>query len=182
MQDDRGMAQDFQEWVDSITNDGDDDTGELAAGAFEIFRDVFDERGPVCADEVSKVWQAREFALAREAADLVAADIRATTEIDSCVIDVRREDELLIVSFKGNYQTPAMFSLRAPEAICEVAENLRDHVMGEVWTVWPACPEHARGLAAQPASGVASWVCPTGDHVVAKIGCLGGARPAGGSR
>jgi uncharacterized protein YoaH (UPF0181 family) len=136
--DDRGMAQGFQEWVDSITDDGDDDTGELATGALEIFREVFDERGPVSEIELSTVWRAREFALAREAVDLVAADIRETKKIDSRVIDVRREDELLIVSFKGNYQTPAMFSLRAPEAICEVAENLRDHVMEEVWTVWPA--------------------------------------------
>jgi hypothetical protein len=166
------MAQSFEEWVDSMTDDRDEDLGELSAGAMEVFREVFDERGPVSPDELSEIWQAREFAMAREAVGLLAADIRATTQIASPNIDVRREDGLLIISFDGNYQTPAMFSMRAPEAICEVAENLRDHVMEEVWTVWPACPEHDRGLSAQPVDGVASWVCPTSDHVLARIGDL----------
>jgi hypothetical protein len=179
--DDRCMTQEFNEWVESITKDDDDDTGQLAVGAEDFFREVFDERGPVPVDELSEAWSARELTLAREAADLVAADIRATTRISSPSIEVRREDDLLIVSFNGNYQSPPMFWLRAPESICEVAENLRDHVMDEVWTVWPACPEHDRALSARPVDGVASWVCPTQDHVVARIGSLG-ERPASGVR
>jgi len=178
--DDQFMTQDFKEWVESIAQD--DDTGQLAVGAMEFFREVFEEHGPVPADALSEIWQARELTMAREAADLVAADIRTTTKIASPNIDVRREDDLLIVSFNGNYQTPAMNSLRAPEATCEIAENLRDHVIDEVWTVWPACPEHDRGLSARPVEGVASWVCPTGDHVMARIGSLGDTRRSGGRR
>ncbi len=66
--------------------------------------------------------------------------------------------DLLVVSFNDNYQTPAMFSISAPEAICEVAENLRDHVMDQIWTVWPVCPAHGRGLSAEPVQGGAAWV------------------------
>lgn len=166
------MAQGFKQWVDSITEDADEGTGGLAMGAIDFFREVFDERGPVPVDELSGLWSERELTLAREAVNLVAADIRATT-ILSPSIEVRRKDDLLIVSFNGNYQSPPMLSMRAPESICEVAENLRDHVMDEVWTVWPACPTHGRGLSARPVAGLASWVCPTADHVVASIGSLG---------
>lgn len=170
--DDRGMTQEFNEWVESITTDDDDGTAQLAVGAIEFFREVFDERGPVSVDELPDAWSARELTLAHEAAELVAADIRATTNISSPNIVVRREGHLLIVSYNGNYQTPPMFSLRAPESICDAAENLRDHVMDEVWTVWPACPTHGRGLSARPIDNIASWVCPTEDHVVARIGHL----------
>lgn len=167
------MTQEFNEWVEAITtNDDDDDTGQQAVGAIEFFREVFDERGPVSADELSDAWSTRELTLARRAADLVAADIRATTNISSPNIVVRRVGRLLIVSYDGNYRTPTMFSMRAPESICEVAENLRDHVMDEVWTAWPACPTHGRGLSARPIDNIASWVCPSGDHVVARIGHL----------
>jgi len=103
----------------------------------------------------------------------VAADIRATTRIPAPDIDVLMHGDLLVVSFNDNYQTPAMFSISAPEAICEVAENLRDHVMDQIWTVWPVCPAHGRGLSAEPVQGGAAWVCPDGGgHTVAAIGNL----------
>ncbi|MGH3428584.1 MAG: hypothetical protein ACRDQZ_13615 [Mycobacteriales bacterium] len=145
----------------------------------KFFREVFEARGPVPVDELTAVWKAHELRLAREAPDLVAADICATTKISSPNIDVRREDDLLIVSFNGNYQTPPMFSMRSPESICEVAENLRDHVMDEVGSVWPVCPVHDRALQARPVDGLAVWVCAAGDHerhfaVIGELPDLGG--------
>jgi uncharacterized protein YoaH (UPF0181 family) len=165
------VRQGFHAWVDSITN-ADNDPSEPAAGTAEFLGAVFDEHGPIAADKVAAIWHARQFALAREAADLVAADIRATTRITLPNIDVRMQADLLIVSFNGNYQTPAMFSISAPEAICEVAENLRDHVMDEICTVWPVCPAHGRGLRAQPVENNAVWVCPEAEHTVAAVGKL----------
>jgi hypothetical protein len=164
------MRPGFHEWMKSIPRG---ETGPLAVGSTEFFREIFDERGPILVNEVCEAWSARELTLAREAADLVAADIRATTNFASPNIEVRQEDDLLIVSFNGNFTSPPLFSMRAPEATCEVAENLRDHVMDKVWTVWPTCPDHGRGLSARPVEGAASWVCPTDDHVVATIGRLG---------
>lgn len=166
------MVQSFEEWVDSVTSDGDDDTGELAAGAMEFFREVFHAHGPLSRDELLDAWRTREMKLAREAADLVVADVRATTNLSAPKIEVRRDDDFLIVSFNGNYQSPPMFAMRAPESICEIAESLRDHVMDEVWTVWPVCPTHDRGLQARPVDGVAVWRCDAGDHTVAAIGRL----------
>lgn len=167
------MPPGFQAWVDSITEAGDDGRGgEPVAGTVEFLAAVFDEHGPISVDEVASIWRGRQGELAREAVRLVAADVRATTTIAVPDIDVGMQDNLLIVSFNGNVQTPAMYSISAPEAICEVTENLRDHVMDEVWTVWPVCPTHGRGLKAQPVDGTASWVCPDSDHTVAAIGNL----------
>ena len=161
----------FQAWVASLTEaDHGDIGGEPVAGTVDFLAAVFDEHGPIEVEQVAVIWAARQESLAREAVDLVAADIRATTTA-AIDIDVRWQDDLLGVSFNGNYQTPAMFSISGPEAICEVAENLQDHVMDEVWTVWPVCPTHGRGLAPQPVDGTAAWVCPSG-HTVAAIGNL----------
>jgi hypothetical protein len=84
----------------------------------------------------------------------------------------RNETGTVVVSWDGNYTTPVFNAMRAPEAICEVADNLRDHLVDDPGAAWPLCPTHDFGLYPDPVRGSATWFCRYGDHVVSTIGQL----------
>jgi hypothetical protein len=146
--------------------------GRLAPGALEVLRELFDQRGPISREEVDRVGQELETALADRAVNLVSADIQRTTALTPDIAVWRHEDGTLVVSYNGNYSEPAFTSMRAPEAICDVADNLLAHVMNDLWTVWPQCPTDEYGLDPRIVDGVATWCCRLDNDVVSPIGEL----------
>lgn len=116
--------------------------------------------------------QGRKLQLARRAIDLFLADVRRTTDLPNPKVKLRLEEGIVIASYKGSYNAPALRSMTVPEAICEVTENLRDHIIEDLWQAWPLCPEHQVGLYAEPREGRAQWYCRAGQHSVAPVGEL----------
>lgn len=45
----------------------------------------------------------------------------------------------VVVSYNGDYQTPAIRSIDAAHGTWEAAEYLRDFVIEDLWTAWPVC-------------------------------------------
>src|SRR5450432_3100851 len=133
------MSETFDEWVHSLHKH--EDT-ELAAGTLEFLRELYDAAGPMRGDELEVALVARKMDLARQGIELLLADLRRTTDLREPNIELRVDDGVIIASYNGSYTAPPLYSLRAPEAICEIAENLRDHVVEALWTVWPLCPAH----------------------------------------
>lgn len=171
------MTRDFATWVESVLPpaepDPGGDVGVRPVGTMEFLREIFDERGPVSTAAVSAAWRERALALTRTGVELFRADLERTSGVRP-VIDVWWSDELNtpVAEYYSNYTTPPLISIRAPEAICEVADNLRDHAVEDLWRGWPECPYDGRALHPQPVDGRAVWYCRTGDHVVAPIGEL----------
>ena len=169
------MSADFDAWIETLhlgEPDAGGDVGTLPVGAMAFLREVFDSAGPVSQAELRAVGQQREWELAEQAVGLVLADVHRTTALRP-VVEIRRiEDDILAVTYGGSYQTPAMYAIRNPEATCEVADNLRDHVVEDLWSPWPVCPAHGSALDPCPVDGIAAWWCRGGAHVVGAIGSL----------
>jgi hypothetical protein len=169
------VDRDFDSWVAALHLDEPDEGGDVGMplpGRIEFLREIFDAHGPVPPTALGAAWSDREVQLARRGVELFTADLRRTTALAPS-IEVRvLNDGVITVTYNGNYQAPALFSIRDPEAICEVAENLRDHVVDDLWTVWPSCPQHGSGLDPQPLAGQPVWFCRRGDHSVSRIGEL----------
>lgn len=134
---------------------------------------LYDQRGPITREEVKLVGDQRHAELAHRAVALFQADLRRTTSLDPDIA-IWRHDEIdtLVVFYDGNFSTPAISSLRAPEALCEVADNLRDHVVDDLWSVWPVCPADGLGLDPRVVEGQAVWYCRVRQHLVSPIGAL----------
>jgi hypothetical protein len=169
------MTPSFDEWVNSVhlpDDLGPDDSGDLAPGAMEFLREVYTRLDAVSSDELLAACHERQMDLARRGIELLLADVRRTTDLPNPKVKLRREDGMLIASYKGSYNAPALRSMTAPEAICEIAENLRDHIIEDLWAAWPLCPAHQVGLYAEPIDGRAEWYCRAGQHSVAPVGEL----------
>jgi len=166
---------DFEAWLDSLhlqDSDPGGDVGQLAPGAMEVLRDLFDQRGPISREEVNRAGHQLQTAHADRSVNLLRADIRRTTTLTPDIAVWRHEDGSLVVSYNGNYSAPAFMSMREPEAVCEVADGLRADVIDDLWTVWPQCTADGHGLDPRPVNGVATWFCPSNNHVVSPIGEL----------
>ncbi|MEU8238418.1 hypothetical protein AB0C07_09245 [Actinoplanes missouriensis] len=56
-------------------------------------------------------------------------------------------------------------------ALVAVADDAQDAVMHALWSAWPECPAHRRGVHARRHDGAAVWWCTgEGGHGVARIG------------
>ena len=174
----------FEAWLATFRLDEPDEGGQVGtpvAGAMDFFREVYERRGPVSSDELRAAWQAREVELAGRAVPLVLADIRRTTDLDPHVevrvVEVGADWEqpdlpgVTAITYNGGYTTEPL-SIRMPEIICDVADNLRDHVVDDLWTVWPVCPRDRLGLDPRVVAGRAVWYCRVGEHLAAPIGEL----------
>jgi hypothetical protein len=170
------MNSDFDAWVASLHFGDAGNVGTPSPGTMEFFREIFDATGgPVPTSALSAAWKQRELTLARHAVTLIAADLHRTTQLDP-TIEVRSlDDDVTAVTYNGNFQAPSLFAIREPEATCEVAENLRDHIVEDLWSPWPTCPKHGSVLDPRPVDGEAAWYCRAGIHAVSAIGAL----PAG---
>jgi hypothetical protein len=167
---------DFQDWIASLGLDEPDEGGDIGtapAGRDEFFAEVFKSNGgPLSVEELNAAWQERERSLVVRGAALVAADLRRTTALDPRIEVATVDDGIVAVTYNESYQTPATFAIREPESICDVADNLRDHVVDDLWAVWPVCPKDGLGLDPRPINGRAVWHCRVGDHIVSEIGQL----------
>src|SRR3954471_17353719 len=172
----------FEKWLASLRVGDPDQGGQVGkpvAGGMEFLREIFDKSGPVSSGELRTAWQGRELELAERAVPLVLADIQRTTNLRPR-IEVRTLDIggswgerglalVTAVTFDGSYTTIPL-AMRMPEIICDVADNLRDHVVDELWTVWPVCPFDGLGLDPRVVRGDAVWYCRVGDHIAGLIG------------
>lgn len=173
------MNSDFDTWVGSLGLDEPDEFGHVGRpppGRMEFFRETFDANGgPVPLSALKEAWKQREIELAEHAAALVIADLRRTTELNPN-IEVRSLDfdglAVTAVTYDDNFKTPVLFSIRNPEATCEVADNLLDHIMMDLCSPWPTCPTHGGVVDPRPLNGEAVWFCPRGNHVLSAIGAL----------
>jgi hypothetical protein len=176
------MDQAFDAWVESVlpTVEPDEggDVGHRPVGLMDFLREMFDKHGAVPLQALRQEGNGRQLSLTRTGADLLRADLERTTGLRP-VIEVWWSEEIgtPAAAFNGGYTTPALFSMRAPEAICEVVDNLRDHVVDELSAVWPVCPDDGLGLDPRPVDGRAMWYCRVGKHAVAPIGQLPAASP-----
>jgi hypothetical protein len=172
----------FEAWVESVLPepepDEGGDVGHRPIGTMDFIREMFDKHGPIPTPALRQAWIDRKMSLTGTGTELLRADLERTTNLRP-VIDVWWSDETgtPVASYNGSYSTPPLFSIRAPEGICEVADNLRDHVMDDLWTVWPVCPDDGFGLDPRPVEGRASWYCRRGNHTVGPIGELPAADP-----
>ena len=167
----------FEAWVASVLPepepDEGGDVGHRPVGLIDFLREMFDKHGPVSLDALRQEGNDRHTLLTRTGAELFRSDLERTTSLRP-MIEVWWSQEIgtPVASFNGSYSTPPLFGMRAPEAICEVADNLRDHVVDEMATVWPLCPDDGLGLDPRPVDGMAMWHCRVGDHAVSSIGQL----------
>ncbi|UQX89247.1 hypothetical protein M6D93_04395 [Jatrophihabitans telluris] len=166
------MTDGFDVWIASFDLHDEDDPGTPPEGLPEFLRATFDTHGAVSRDEVRRLYYERESELAHKAVALFVADVERTSTFNPSINIRRDEHGTLIVSYNGNYSTPATLAIRAPETICEVADNLRDHVVDDLSAAWPVCPTHGFGLDPRSVKGHAVWFCRHGDHSVSAIGQL----------
>ncbi len=103
---------------------------------------------------------------------MVAADIARTTELTP-EITARWDEELqtAVLACYGECPTSPI-SIREPEAICEVADIVRDKVTDMLWTVWPACSADGKPVEPRVVDGQAVWLCRSGYHTADRIGEL----------
>ena len=139
-----------------------------------------EDAGPVSAqDEELAAWQA--------SADLLRADLVATTGLDwSLAIETIRwdfdDDDLdstgLIFSHgSGDMSLPSRRDGSgdiglAAEAASHLAEMLAEDVMEHFERPWPECPVHHRPMDPQPTSPTGSWMCGKDPTEAAPIGAL----------
>jgi hypothetical protein len=169
----------FAAWMATLAGEPDplDHSGALSVGLVDFTRSIFRERGAISPSEFEQAYNDRQLELARQAVDMVEADVRRTAGIGEMRFDVGLkeidDDVNLVISYGGSFQTPVMFSLRHPESTVEVADNLQDHVVELLHRAWPVCGAHDRGLYAQVDGSDAVWYCRSGNHRVSRIGELG---------
>jgi hypothetical protein len=58
------------------------------------------------------------------------------------------------------------------EMVVDIAAQLQDDVIDEVWGAWPVCPGHVHPMVLDIVDGQAVWECPSDGHVVAPVGQL----------
>ena len=140
------MAQDFATWFATLQDPADDGSGELGAGCMDVLRATFDAHGPVGRETLDEIGEANEVQLARDAVALFRADVEHTLGLNPPITMGRNDERTLVIAYNGNYTVPVFFACRAPEAVCKVADNLRDHVVDYLSAAWPVCPIHDFGL------------------------------------
>lgn len=166
------MTADFDAWIDSLYPPDHGDPGHVPVGVMEVLRATFNTRGAVGWDVLDEVFQPLAMQLAHDAVALFMADVARTSMLTPTIEIYRDEADSIAVSWNGNYSTPVFFAMRTPETTCEVADNLRDHVVDDLGAAWPLCPTHGFGLYPDPINGQAVWFCRYADHAVSAIGQL----------
>lgn len=121
-------------------------------------------------------WQAvrgRQFQFAREAVELVAADISASTRELPPSWECRIEDDGAIrVAYFGQFATTPLMGSTREEVLVEVADFMQDEVIEDLHSPWPVCPAHDKGGYAQLVDRQPLWFCRFGSHAIAPIGRL----------
>jgi hypothetical protein len=171
-----GMDSEFEAWIENLHLDEPDDGGDvgtLSSGTLAFLEEIFvASGGPVSPSALSSAWKQRELELAAHAVALITADLRRTTQLDPVIAVRSLDDGVTAVTYNGNFQTPSLSAIRDPEATCEVADNLRDHIVDDLWSPWPTCTVHGAVLDPRPVDGEAVWFCQAGTHTAGAVGSL----------
>ncbi|NUP21457.1 MAG: hypothetical protein HOV96_30620 [Nonomuraea sp.] len=120
-----------------------------------------------------RLWTTLEHAL-----EVVKRDVRAGGITDSLRLATHDCDDrrLAWVEFQDDYHgngIPSIMGSEAQGALAAVAEAVQETIMALVWTVWPVCKTHNRGLHAGFDHGAAVWRCNgDGAHTFAPVGRL----------
>jgi len=115
-----------------------------------------------------------------EAARLVTADIRRTTEL-RMIVTVNLDDPDLNQYRYGPEDGRLAHGFGPIEANTEaeaavvLADLAQDDIIEALWEEWPKCPGHSHPAKPAVRSGQAVWICPVTDAQLAEIGYL---RPA----
>ena len=128
--------------------------------------------GPLTMDLVGIALVLDQVQLATEDVKIVLADLARTTNLQPDVV-VDDYEGGVRVSFNGSYTAPSVWEWENPDALAEVADYLQEHVVEELHTAWPTCPEHGFGLHAEVHGQTAVWWCRYRNHTVARVGHLG---------
>jgi hypothetical protein len=166
------MEERFQAWVASQAPQDPPDAGELADGAMEFLREIFDERGPVPVEDVERAGQERQIGLARVAVELLGADLGASTNLQAPPFEHRIDDGAVRVAYCGRYASMTIMAMSAPHVVAEVADFMQEEIVEDLHAAWPVCPAHQLGTYAQVVDGRAVWYCRNHQHAVAAIGQL----------
>lgn len=168
------VTDEFHAWLAQVAPRDAHDPGIPVAGADEWLRAMFERRGPISAEELDLEATEVAMQLARDAVERFLRDLHATTD-ERPLIEIRQDDEYgVIVSYDGEYTTPAFLAMRDPEATCELADYLQTEVHRAIGRTWPTCHEHGAGLHAATDGVQAIWSCHARGHQVAIIGELAG--------
>jgi hypothetical protein len=121
-------------------------------------------------------WQAvrdRQHRFAREAVELVAADVGASTRLPPPSWEYRNEEGGAIrVAYWGQFATMTLMGVTREEVLVEVADFIQDEVIEDLHSPWPVCQVHNKGGYAQLVDRQPMWFCRFGSHAIAAIGQL----------
>lgn len=146
--------------------------------AVAYFRDLYAERGALTGEELWAAAVTHQLEVARRAVDVVAADVAAAEPDRDANIEAIVEGFVVRIRVNGrlsSHDGGRMLAFGPAPAIVEVATTVQDLLTDEWWTVWPPCPEHGRGLLAEPGPPP-QWACRIGPHIVGPIGALPASR------
>jgi hypothetical protein len=122
-------------------------------------------------------WQdgvyAAQIEFAREAVELVAADILASTLLVPPSWQFRTEDDGAVrVAYFSHFAPTTLMGVNRADLVVEVADFMQDEVIEDLHGPWPSCPAHDKGGYAQIANHKPVRFCRFGGHVIAAIGQL----------
>jgi hypothetical protein len=143
--------------------------------ALTFFRGVYADSGALTGEALWTAAVTHQYELAKDAVLAVGADIlntltdrevRIAPVICGFVVRISCNDQFSV------HDGGRMLAFGPAQALLEVATTVQDLITEQSYIVWPACPEHGRGLMAEPSRPAPIWVCRTGPHTVAPVGSL----------
>lgn len=149
--------------------------------ALTFFRQLYTERGPLTGEALWTAAVTHQFELAKDAVLAVGSDILATVPDREIHIAPVICGFVVRISCNGEFSGHdggRMLAFGSAQALLEVATTVQDLITEQSYIVWPACPEHGRGLMPEPALPAPRWVCRSGPHAISSVGALGTANPS----
>ncbi len=175
------MDAELEAWLsDTVLPDFGSQVGYDAV-ALAFFRELYVERGGLTGEELWIAAVTHQYELAKDAVLAVGADIQATLTGQEIWIAPIICGYVVRISCNNEFSLHdggRMLAFGPAQALLEVATTVQDLITEQSYIVWPACPEHGRGLMPEPALPVPNWVCRTGPHAIAPVGALAGVNPA----
>jgi hypothetical protein len=110
---------------------------------------------------------------AKQNVGVVMLDIARTTRLRPEIHVDAFEGAVVRITYGSGFKTPSVFASHNPEALAESADYLQEHVSEDLWSPWPTCGVHDKGVYAEVHDGVAVWWCRFGNHLLAEVGRLG---------
>jgi hypothetical protein len=127
-------------------------------------------------DQDARAFRARQIELARQAVEIVRADIHRTTTLRPR-IEVTDVENWMFLLYLATDGSSSHSSLHVPsddmaDVLTAVADHVQDDVMEDLHASWPVCADRQFGAHAHTYRGVATWWCQHPGHVVSAVGSL----------